>query len=119
VLSLDGMEVDSFQKMIEAVQAHAPSDKVQIHILRDGAELTVTATLGAITIREWIPRFLASGEGKSIAWLAHDHAITVLPAVSSLKVLRAAKRVLPCAPSGENGSRTKSQNTNGRSTLTM
>jgi tetratricopeptide (TPR) repeat protein/CHAT domain-containing protein len=88
VLSLDGTEVDSSQKMIEAIQAHAPGDKVQIHILRDGTELAVTATLGAITIREWIPRFLASGEGKSIAWLARDHAITVLPAVSSLNALR-------------------------------
>jgi tetratricopeptide (TPR) repeat protein/CHAT domain-containing protein len=89
VLSLDGMEFDSYQKLIAAVQAHAPGDKVQIHFLRDGAELAVTVALGAITIREWIPRFLASGEGKNVDWLIRDHAITVLPAVSSLRALRA------------------------------
>jgi tetratricopeptide (TPR) repeat protein/CHAT domain-containing protein len=89
VLSLDGIEFDSNQKLTLAVQAHAPGDKVQIHILRDGAELTVSTTLGAITIREWIPRFLGRGEGKNVAWLTRDHAIAVLPAVSSLRALRA------------------------------
>jgi CHAT domain-containing protein/tetratricopeptide (TPR) repeat protein len=88
VLSLDGVELASYQKLIEAIQAHAPGDKVQIKILRDGAELALTATLGAITIREWIPRFLRNVEGESITWLARKYAITVLPAVSSLKALR-------------------------------
>ena len=31
----------------------------------------------------------ANGDHKAVAWLARDHAITVLPAVSSLKALRA------------------------------
>jgi tetratricopeptide (TPR) repeat protein/CHAT domain-containing protein len=88
VLSFDGAEFAIWQKLTEAIQAHAPGAKVQMNILRDGAELTVTATLGATTIREWIPRLLANGEGKSVAWLAREHAITVLPAVSSLKALR-------------------------------
>jgi tetratricopeptide (TPR) repeat protein/CHAT domain-containing protein len=88
VLLLDGVEFSSYQKVSEAIKAHAPGDKVQINILRDGTERAFAATLGAFTIHEWIPRFLANGEGKSIAWLARDHAITVLPAVSSLKALR-------------------------------
>jgi tetratricopeptide (TPR) repeat protein/CHAT domain-containing protein len=89
VLSLDGAEYANNRKLIAAIQAHAPGTKVQIRILRDGSELTVTATLGATTIREWMPRFLANGEGKNVDWLARNHAITVLPAVSSLKALRA------------------------------
>jgi CHAT domain-containing protein/tetratricopeptide (TPR) repeat protein len=88
VLSLDGMEFDSYQKLIEAIQAHARGDKLQIRILRDRAKLAVPAVLGAITLRERIPRFLAGGEGKSIDWLTRDHATTVLPAVSSLRALR-------------------------------
>jgi CHAT domain-containing protein len=92
VLSVDGVEFSSYRKLSEAIQAHAPGDKVQIDILRDGAERAVTATLGAVTIREWIPRFLASGEGKNIDWLTRDHAITVLPAVSSLRALRELAR---------------------------
>jgi tetratricopeptide (TPR) repeat protein len=88
VLSLDGVQFVSYEKLTEAIQGHAPGAKVQIHILRDGAELAATATLGAMTIREWIPRILASGEGKNIDWLLRGHAITILPAVSSLKALR-------------------------------
>jgi membrane-associated protease RseP (regulator of RpoE activity) len=88
VLSLDGMEFDSNKKLIEAIRAHAPGDKVQIRILRDGAELAIRATLGAVTMREWIPRFFASGQGKYIDWLMRDHAIAVLPAVSSLRARR-------------------------------
>jgi tetratricopeptide (TPR) repeat protein/CHAT domain-containing protein len=88
VLSFDGMEFDSYPKLIEAIQAHAPGDKVQIRVWRGGAELPLATTLGTMTIRVWIPRFLSTGEGKNIAWLARDHAATVLPAVSSLKALR-------------------------------
>jgi CHAT domain-containing protein len=74
--------------LIEAIQAHAPNSEVHIRILRGGTERVITATLGTTTIREWMPRFLANGEGKTLAWLIRDHAITVLPAVSSLKALR-------------------------------
>src|SRR5208337_3178190 len=34
----------------------------------------------------------ASGDEKSVAWLIRDHALTVLPAVSSLKALRRVSR---------------------------
>jgi CHAT domain-containing protein len=57
-------------------------------VLRAGTVLTVSATLGGKTVREWIPHFLANSESNSIAWLALKHAITVLPAASSLKALR-------------------------------
>jgi CHAT domain-containing protein len=57
--------------------------------LRQGAELTVTATLGTVQITEWIPRFLA--EGEEMAWLGQRHAITMLPSAGSLKALHTAK----------------------------
>jgi hypothetical protein len=88
VLSLDGTEYPTYQRLIAGIQDHAPGTKVKIHILRNAADFTVTAILRATTIREWIPRFLANGEGKNVNWLVRDHAITVLPAVSSLKALR-------------------------------
>jgi tetratricopeptide (TPR) repeat protein/CHAT domain-containing protein len=89
VLSFDGVEYATSQTLVAGIQVHPPGARVQIQILRNAADLTVTATLGATTIREWIPRFLANGEGKKVDWLARKHAITVLPAVSSLKALRA------------------------------
>jgi CHAT domain-containing protein/tetratricopeptide (TPR) repeat protein len=88
VLSFDGVEFAIPLGLTRAIQAHAPGTKVQLNILRDGAKLTVNTTLGATTIHEWIPHFLANGEGKSVDWLSRKHAITVLPAVSSLKALR-------------------------------
>jgi CHAT domain-containing protein len=89
VLSFDGVEYAIWQKLTQAIQAHAPGATVPMRILRDGSELILSATLGVTTIREWLPRFLANGEGKNVDWLARHHAITVLPAVSSLRALRA------------------------------
>jgi tetratricopeptide (TPR) repeat protein/CHAT domain-containing protein len=92
LLSIDGEDFASTQKVIHAIRTHAPTSKVQIHILRAGAELSVTATLGGKTLPVWVPRLLAEAEGKNVAWLARDHALTVLPAVSSLAALRRVAR---------------------------
>jgi tetratricopeptide (TPR) repeat protein/CHAT domain-containing protein len=88
LLSVDGVDFASSPNVTQVIRTHAPGSTVRIRILRDGAEFEVTATLGTNTIREWVPRFLISGEGRNTAWLAREHAITVLPAVSSLKALR-------------------------------
>jgi len=88
VLSLDGVKITTAQQLFEAIQSRAPGTSVQIGILRGDSERVIAVTLGASTIREWIPRFLANGEGKNIDWLIRDHTITVLPSVYSLKALR-------------------------------
>jgi CHAT domain-containing protein len=74
--------------VIDAICARAPGSKVQLRVLRAGAELQITGTLTGKTLREWISRLLGTDEGKNIRWLARDHALTVLPSVSSLKALR-------------------------------
>jgi CHAT domain-containing protein len=89
VLSFDGKTFGNLESLIKDIQAHPPGTKVQIGLVRNGAGLTTVATLGATTLRELNPHFLASNEGKNIRWFAREHAITVLPAVSSLKALRA------------------------------
>ncbi len=92
LLSINGEDFGTTQKVVDAIRARAPGAKVQLRVLRADAELMVTATLGSQTIREWIPRLFAEAEGQHIAWLARDHALTVLPAVSSLKALRQVSR---------------------------
>lgn len=88
LLSVDEKDVTSSQAATERIRAHAPGSAVGIRVLRNGSEVALTATLDASTLHEWIPRFLGDAEGKKVNWLAREHAITVLPAVSSLKALR-------------------------------
>jgi tetratricopeptide (TPR) repeat protein/CHAT domain-containing protein len=88
LLAIDSEDFGSAQKAVYAVQSHAPGSKVELRVLRAGTELVVVATLGGKTVTEWIPRFLSNSESKSIAWLSREHAIGILPAVSSLRALR-------------------------------
>jgi CHAT domain-containing protein/tetratricopeptide (TPR) repeat protein len=88
VVSFDGVEYSAREKLIEAMRAHAPGAQVEFRVLRDAAEIAVTATFGVARVHEWVTRLLADGEGKSVDWLVRNHAVTVLPAVSSLKALR-------------------------------
>ena len=92
LLSIDGEEYASTRNTVKAIQARAPGTKLQLRVLRAGAEVALDATLGGTTLREWVGQLLAPGEGKDVAWLIRDHALTVLPAVSSLKALRRVAR---------------------------
>ena len=91
LLAMDSQSFGQVGTFVEAVRARTPGSKAQLTLLRQGAEQTVTATLGTTTISEWIPRFLAEGEGAEIAWLGQRQSITMLPSVASLKALHTAK----------------------------
>jgi tetratricopeptide (TPR) repeat protein/CHAT domain-containing protein len=88
LLSIDGEDFASAQKFADAVGSHAPGSTIRLRVLRAGTEIVVTATLDNGTVRDWVPRMLTDAEGKDVAWLARNHALTVLPVVSSLKALR-------------------------------
>jgi CHAT domain/PDZ domain len=88
LLSIDGEHSISAEQVTNAIRARAPGSKVQLRVLRAGAELQITGTLTGKTLRVWIPHLLGIDEGKHIKWLARDHALSVLPSVSSLKALR-------------------------------
>ena len=90
LLSFEGEDFGDYPKLVEAIRTHAPDSNVQFRVLRDGTEFTATVTLGRTALH--VPRLLGTGEGKDIAWLIRDHALTVLPAVSSLKALRRVAR---------------------------
>jgi CHAT domain-containing protein len=91
ILSLDGQAFNDTQRLIAEIQSHTPGAQVSLHVLRDGSEITLQATLAEMEKREWIPRFLGENEGQKFAWLGERQAITILPSVGSLKALRAAK----------------------------
>jgi hypothetical protein len=88
LLSIDGKDVASVDSTVDAIRAHTPHSQITLRVLRAGSQLTLSAILGRTTAAEWIPRLLGNVEGQSTAWFARTQAITVLPAVSSLKALR-------------------------------
>jgi aminopeptidase N len=46
VIAMDGQEIADLRGYSAALKAHRPGDEVIVTVLRNGAELTVTATLG-------------------------------------------------------------------------
>jgi len=73
---------------IQTIRGHAPGSGVELSVFRSGSKLAVDVVLGAATLDEWQALYWTAKNAAQIHWLAQDHAITVLPAVSSLKALR-------------------------------
>jgi CHAT domain-containing protein len=92
LLSVDGEDVASARQAIDAIRAHAPGSSLPLRVLRERTEIKVVATPIAATVQEWVPRFLKPAPELRVDWLTRRHAITVLPAVSSLKALRRVAR---------------------------
>ena len=92
ILKVDDEQVLTTPGFVDAIQRRAPGSKVLLTGFRGDTSLSVTATVGQVTINVIPPRLMQDGEAKRVHWLARDHAITVLPAVSSLKALRAVAR---------------------------
>jgi putative serine protease PepD len=46
VTAIDGQAVQDFSELAARIRAHAPGDRVELRVVRDGNETTVTATLG-------------------------------------------------------------------------
>ena len=87
LLSVEGNDIATVQQLIDATREHVPGSSMQLRLLREGKEIDVSVILGAMTLRDWIPLLLDTSAG-DVSWLIRDHALTVLPAVSSLKALR-------------------------------
>ena len=95
ILSFDGEDFAAAPKLIEAIRGRGPGSKAEVRVLRAGTEFTVTVKLGRGTIRDWTPHLLAGTEGRNVAWLLRNHAISLLPAVSSLKACEASLAQAP------------------------
>jgi putative serine protease PepD len=46
VVAIDGQRVQDFSELAARIRAHKPGDRVELTVVRDGNETTVTATLG-------------------------------------------------------------------------
>ena len=46
ITAVDGKAVESMEDLSAAVKAQKPGDKVELTVLRNGKEITVTVTLG-------------------------------------------------------------------------
>lgn len=87
LLSVGGRRVSYTAQAVEAVRAQTPRSAVRLTVWR-GAEVPIDVQLSATTLQTWRPLFLQAGAAREVAWFGRSHAITVLPAVSSLKALR-------------------------------
>ena len=47
ITAVDGKAVESMEELSAAVKAQKPDDKVELAVLRNGKEITVTVALGA------------------------------------------------------------------------
>jgi CHAT domain-containing protein len=87
-MAVDGVDVGSVQSAVEAIRALVPGRAVALRVLRKGEEFNVTTMLETASL----PHFFKPASERDVQWLARSHALTVLPAVSSLKALRRVVR---------------------------
>jgi tetratricopeptide (TPR) repeat protein/CHAT domain-containing protein len=92
IQTLDAQWAGGVKQTIDAIRSRAPRSSLRLGLLRNGEKLEVSVVLGAMMMREWRPSDLDRDGARAIRWLAHEHAVTVLPAVSSLKALRRVAR---------------------------
>jgi CHAT domain-containing protein len=88
LLAIDDERAVGVQQTLAAISARAPHSWVQLTSWREGQKIYPKVMLGAAKWGEWPPLFLDAANSRAVHWLARDHAITVLPAVSSLRALR-------------------------------
>jgi len=88
LLAVNGTAVTATAQAVQTVRSQMPRSRVSVAIWRQGKRQEIDVELGVTTIKEWRPLFLEPSAMRDVAWLGRTHAITVLPAVSSLKALR-------------------------------
>jgi CHAT domain-containing protein/Tfp pilus assembly protein PilF len=88
LLSVAGQVVTGLDQAVDTIRAQASGSKINVRLKRNGNALDIALTVGAQSIPEWVPHILDLGSARRLSWLARKHALTVLPAVASLKALR-------------------------------
>jgi hypothetical protein len=89
IVGVGDTDIGNPRQATDLFQARKPGDQVQLRVLRDNTQVTVMTRLGSGKVSDWVPKYIKVGAGaEPIQWLVRTHAVTVLPAVSSLKTLR-------------------------------
>jgi tetratricopeptide (TPR) repeat protein/CHAT domain-containing protein len=89
IVDIDGTAVRNAKQATDLIQSRRSGEPVQLRIQRGNDQVTLKTNLGSGKAEKWVPKYLKVGEGgEPIQWLIRKHAVTVLPAVSSLKALR-------------------------------
>ncbi len=92
LVSIGDEKVATSDQAVAAIRAKKPGSTIHLNIWRQGQTLQLDVKLGSKTVTGWRPLFLGAGDLRSVPWLVRDHALSVLPAVSSLKALRRVAR---------------------------
>jgi CHAT domain-containing protein len=88
LLSIGGRNALRTRQAIDVIRTQTPHSTVRVAVWREETRIELDVALGATTIRQWQPLFLEARSMRKAAWLIRSHAITVLPAASSLRALR-------------------------------
>jgi CHAT domain-containing protein/tetratricopeptide (TPR) repeat protein len=88
LLAINDRGFPTVPEAVAAVQATGPGQAAKLKLMRERQALLLPVTLGSLTVHDWKPLWLDANNAKAVRWLIRDHAITVLPSVSSLTALR-------------------------------
>jgi CHAT domain-containing protein/tetratricopeptide (TPR) repeat protein len=90
---IEDEEVTTAGEAEKKIRDHPAQTPLHLVVWRDGGLVTVDAALlGQQTMIGWKPLYLKPDAARDTPWLVRDHAITILPAVSSLSALRSLAR---------------------------
>ena len=89
ILSAVGTEnVRETDQAVKTIRSRQPGSTVQFTVARSGQSHSFAVTLAEMTVDEWVPFYVNANNAHEVRWLVRNHALTVLPSVSSLKALR-------------------------------
>jgi CHAT domain-containing protein/tetratricopeptide (TPR) repeat protein len=93
LVKIDDEAIKTVKQAHKIIQSRQPGSSVRLSIWRNGQVLSIDVTLGAKPVINWRPVYWNKDNARSIRWLARENALSVLPAVSSLKALRRVARL--------------------------
>ncbi len=85
-------KIASAEQAVQAIRAMQPGSVIHLGVWRQGQTQQFDVTLAGYKVTGWRPMFMKQQGAGGVPWLVRDHALSVLPAVSSLKALRRVAR---------------------------
>lgn len=92
IVAIDGTPLEAQFNLAAAVSQRVPGSIARVDLVRSGERRSLDVELGSAIVETWTPYEVDTANARAIRWVARDHAITVLPAASSLTALRRVAR---------------------------
>jgi CHAT domain-containing protein/tetratricopeptide (TPR) repeat protein len=93
LVRIENEEVGTAEEAEKKIRAYPPQTPLHLVIWRNGGLVKFNATLlGQQTTTGWKPLYLKPDAARDTPWLVRTHAMSILPAASSLSALRSLAR---------------------------